>query len=314
MEDRLWQKRLLPHGIHVEQITLLRDWSESRVIRVKGTCRGKPVIRYLKRSHRGHQTESSIYRFAAHHAGFPASGAVFVMLDGVEWLLLDCAEGTLLADISREDASGAYACAARGIARFHTEAAAAGWPLQLPGLTVMKEHVKALPFSVLDNLRRLVAEGEYSGVDLSLLSQVEMAANQLWPGFMKAYRNYPDSVIHGDCHLGNLFLAPEGGICLIDWASAFVAPGLMDLAALLDVTRRMCEHVVPEPEILAAYFSELSQSERAAYGRPERAWAVCRSVRAFLELEWFAGTGDDYGQRAQRELTLLLAYLHLLPG
>jgi len=310
MEDLLWQKRLRPHGIRVKRLSPVRDWSESLVIRVEGTRHGKPVVHYLKRSRRGRESESAIYRFAAHHAGFPASKAAFVMVDGEEWLLLDRAEGTLLADIARADAPDAYVSAARRMARFHMQATAVGWTAQMSGLGALKGRIEALPPTVLEDLRRMVAEGEYSGVNLSLLSLVETASEQWWPGFMKTYRSYPDSLIHGDCHFGNLFLTPEGGICLIDWASASVAPGLMDLATLMDVTQRMRVHIVPEPDVLAAYFGELSQSEREAYGNPERAWAVCRSVRAFLELEWFATTGEDYGQRVQRELTLLHALLH----
>ncbi len=261
----------------VKRLTPLRDWSESRVVRVEGTKRGKPVVYYLKWSRRGREPESAIYRFAAHCAGFPASKAVPVMVDGEEWLLLDRAKGTLLADIARTDAPGAYVTAARRMARFHKQATAAGWTAQLSGLGTLKGRMEALPFSVLEALRRMVAGGEYSGVSPSLLSLVETASTQLWPGFMKAYRSYPDSLIHGDCHFGNLFLTPEGGICLIDWASASIAPGLMDLAALVDVSQRMREHIAPEPDVLAAYFGELSQSERQAYGKPERAWAACRS-------------------------------------
>jgi aminoglycoside phosphotransferase (APT) family kinase protein len=305
MEDLLWQKHLRPYGIRVKRLAPLRDWSESRVIRVEGTRRGKPVVHYLKGSRRGGESESAIYRFAAHHAGFPASNAVFVMVDGEEWLLLDRVEGTLLADIARADAPDAYVSAARRLARFHMQATADGWTAQLSGLGALKGRIEALPSSVLEDLRRMVAEGEYSGVDLSLLSLVETASEQWWPGFVKAYRSYPDSLIHGDCHSGNLFLTPEGGICLIDWASASVAPGLMDLAALVDVSQRMRDPMAPETDVLAAYFGELSQLEREAYGEPDRAWAICRSVRAFLELAWFATTGEDYGPRVQRELILL---------
>ena len=311
MEDLLWQKRLRPHGIRVKRLIPLRDWSESCVVRVEGTLRGKPVVHYLKWSRRCGESESAIYKFAAQHDGFPASKAVFLMVDGEEWLLLDRAEGALLADIARADAPDAYVTAARRMARFHMQATAAGWTAQLSGLGALKGRIESLPPAVLEDLRRMVVEGKYSGVNPSLLLQVETASAQLWPGFIKAYRSYPDSLIHGDCHYGNLFLTPEGGICLIDWASASVAPGLMDLAALVDVSERMRVHIAPEPDVLAAYFGELSPSEREAYGKPERAWAVCRSVRAFLELEWFATTGEDYGQRVQRELTLLHAFLHL---
>ena len=84
----------------------------------------------------------------------------------------------------------------------------------------------------------------------------------------------------------------------------------MDIAALVDVTLRMDDQSFNESDVLSSYLTHLSRSDREAYGNPERAWIVCRSIRAFLELEWFAASGDDYGQRAQRELTLLHGFLH----
>ena len=313
MEDPLWQKRLLTYGIRTKRLISIRDWSESCVIRVEGTKHGKPVVNYLKHSHRNQDSESVIYRFAAHHSDFPAPIVDVMMIDGEEWLFLDNAEGTLLANIAGEDTPAAYVTAARRMARFHMLATEDGWITQMSGLVALKERIETLPASVLKNLHWMVAKGKYIGVNPSLLSLVEIAYEQSWPGFAEEYQSYPDSLIHGDCHFGNLFLTSEGGICLIDWGSASVAPGLMDIAALVDVTQRMGEQNINEPDVLAAYFTGLAQPEREAYGNPERAWIVCRSVRAFLELEWFAATGDDYGQRAQRELTLLYGFLNSQP-
>ena len=311
MEDLNWHKHLLKFSIQVKQLTPIRDWSESRVIRVEGTRCGKPVVNYLKCSPRDRDTESVVYRFADHHASFPAPGAAAMMVEGKEWLLLDRAEGTLLADIARADAQDAYITAARRMARFHMQSTEDGWTTKIPDLETLKERIEVLPTSVLNDLRQMVAKGKYSGINPSFISLVETASAQWWSELIEEFRSYPDSLIHGDCHYGNLFLTPEDGICLIDWGSASIAPGLMDLAALVDVTLRMGEHDIHESDVLTAYFSELSQSEREAYGNPERAWGVCRSIRAFLELEWFATTGEDYGQRIQRELTLLCTFLHL---
>ncbi|MCK5115135.1 MAG: aminoglycoside phosphotransferase family protein [Candidatus Aegiribacteria sp.] len=311
MEDIDWHKHLRAYGIRVKRLIPIRDWSESRVIRVEGTRCGKPAISYLKWFPRGGDTELAVYNFAGQHASFPAPGATAVMVEGKEWLLLDCADGTLLADIARADTPEAYIATARRMARFHMQAIGDGWTSEMSGLGTLKVRIEALSTSVLKDLRRMVSEGKYHGVNLSLLSLVETASAQLWPELTEDFRSYPDSLIHGDCHYGNLFLTPQDGICLIDWGSASLAPGLMDLAALVDVTLRMDEQDIHEPDVLAAYFDELSQSEREAYGNRDRAWDVCRSVRAFLELEWFATTGDDYGQRVQRELTLLRAFFHI---
>lgn len=311
MEELVWQQRLQSHGIQVERLTPLRDWSESRVICLDGRRHGRPVRCYLKSSRRGAERELIIYRFAAGHPGFPAPEATSLIADGEEWLLLDRAKGTLLADIAVAGHSGSYLTAARGMARFHTRSATAGWTARLARLGLLKEQIEVLPSSALESVHRKVAQGIYGGVSSSLLSQVETKSAQLWPGLLENFLCYPDSLIHGDCHYGNLFLTPEGAICLIDWGSAAIAPGLMDLAALVDVSVRMSAPIDPEADVLEAYFAELSQPERDAYGKPERAWAACRSVRAFLELEWFATTEDDYGQRVQRELVLLQALFQL---
>jgi aminoglycoside phosphotransferase (APT) family kinase protein len=314
MEDRGWRKYLRKYGIQVQQLTPVRDWSESRVIRVECTLRGKPAVKYLKLCLSDRDTESAVYRFAGHLPSFPAPGATALMVEGEEWLLLDQAEGKLLADIADiagADALNTYITAARRIARFHRQAVEEGWTSGISDIEILKERVEALPDSVLNDLRESVAKGRYSGVDPSLISLIETASARWWPELAEEFKSYHDSLIHGDCHYGNLFLTPEDGICLIDWGSASVAPGLMDLAALVDVTQRMGEHDIHESDLLDAYLDELSKPEREAYGNPERAWDVCRTVRAFMELEWFASTGDDYGQRVQRELTLLCSFLHI---
>jgi len=307
-----WQKHLQVYGIQVEQLIPIRDWSESRVIRIEGTRYGKPSVSYLKSSAGNRDIESAVYRFAGLHPSFPAPRADILMLEGEEWLLLDRAEGILLADIPSADAPNAYLAAARRIASFHKKADEDGWTAKLSCLDNLKGRIETLPISILKDLHRLMAKGIYTGVNPSTISQVETVFAQYWPELTEDFRRYPESLIHGDCHYGNLFLTPEGGVCLIDWGSASVAPGLMDLAALVDVTQRMGDKEINEQDVLATYFDELSQSEREAYGNPERAWNVCRSVRAFLELEWFSTTGDDYGPRAQRELILLCSYLESL--
>ena len=184
----------------------------------------------------------------------------------------------------------------------------------MSSLGVLKDRIETLPTLVLRDVQLKSDQGEYSRVDPSLLSHVDIAFSQDWPGISAEYGRYPDSLIHGDCHYGNIFLTPEGGICLIDWGSACIAPGLMDLTALVDVSQRMGKHQIHETELLGAYFCELPQPDKQAYGSPDRAWTVCRTVRSLLELEWFATTGEDYGQRVQRELTLLHRFHGLLIG
>ncbi len=48
-----WQVRLQSHGIRPLKLTAVRDWSESRVLRVEGTRGGEPIVCYLKWARRG---------------------------------------------------------------------------------------------------------------------------------------------------------------------------------------------------------------------------------------------------------------------
>lgn len=309
MDDLRWEKILKPLGIKVKSLTGLTDWSESQVVRVDGSTDGIPSVYYLKHCRQGADAEAAVYRFSALHEGFPAPSASFLEIRGEEWLLLRDADGVLLADFVEADAPAAYLAGARRLARFHMKAASSGWIEGFPDLKVISERLETLPGLVLGQTKLLAEQGVYSFDDYTLLRQVTALSELGWPSFFGDFLGYPASVIHGDCHYGNLFLTSRGGISLIDWGSAAVAPGLLDIAALADVSLRMKAPSAPENELLSAYLGELPQQERKAYGDPQRAWTVCRAVRAFLELEWFASTGDDYGSRARRELILLNSFL-----
>ena len=309
MKHLNWQKQLQSHGIEIKRLIPLREWSESRVIRVEGIRCGQPVIYFLKRSNRNIEIESTIYRFATHHAEFPAPKANVMTVDGEVWLLLNQAPGNRLADIREPDTYDAYISAARSLAKFHMQAAASGWPDRLSVLKPLKDRLKTLPAIVLKELRQKLVNGEYTGIDVSLINLVEAATETQWYRITKEFGRYPDSLIHGDCHYGNLFLAQTGEMYLIDWSSASIAPGLMDLTALADVSQRMNAPTPPEPELLNAYLGEHAKSEREKYGNPLRAWMICHSVRNFLELEWFNSTSENYGERIQRELINLKRFL-----
>ena len=292
-------------GIRVAVTEIIRHWHESFVIRIEGFQYGKPVVKYLKRFSDLSDTEPSIYRFAEGTSEFPAPGSTAFVIDEEVWLLLDRASGTLLADVCSEGVFRAYLNAAKGLAEFHGRAALFRWPNEFQNLLVTPESVESLAEVVLRKLEGKTGTGEFSRVDRSLLLDAERTVEKSWPGIARAFTGFPFTLVHGDCHYGNLFLLPGGGVSLIDWASAAVAPGLVDLVALVDVSLRMGVKPPPWADMLRAYLEGLPENQREAFGEPERAWRVCRCYRAFSELQWFISSGQDYGERARRELGVL---------
>lgn len=285
----------------------LKDKALAGVIR--GSHRGlsarTPVVKYLKRFSDLRDTEPSIYRFAEGTPEFPAPGSAELLIDEEVWLVLDRASGTLLADVCGEGLSRAYLDAARGLAEYHSRAALLRWTDEFKDLLVTPESVESLPESVLGDLFRKVDTGEFSGVDRSLLRDAARAVEKSWPEIAGVFNGSPFTLVHGDCHYGNLFLPPGGGVCLIDWASAAVAPGLVDLVALVDVSLRMGVRPPPWTDMLFAYLEGFPGDPMIACSLPEKTWKVFRCYRAFSELEWFISSGEDYGARARRELGIL---------
>ncbi|MHB0887047.1 MAG: phosphotransferase [Bacillota bacterium] len=225
-----------------------------------------------------------------------------------EWLVLEKAEGERLADLR---GPGHYLTAARALASFHTRAA--GWLADsAPPSRALQNAVEdltvtlpGLASSALTATRRRTADGTSAGADLSLLGQVEELTHHRLPDLIPDVQRFPIALIHGDCHSGNLFLTGDGRLSLIDWSSAGLGPGLLDLAALLDVAERTGDPSDPPGEVRRAYFEALPPIWRAAYGDPERAWDLMGVVRALLELRWFAATGEDFAERVHRELRIV---------
>lgn len=302
-----WQK--LIHGLFPEvtvtSATELRDWSASRVVRLSATRRdGTPLTLFAKLDRAGDR-EARVYRAAAHLSGFPAPAARFATApDGARWLITRQARGIRLHELPPAD----WVVACRSLATIHERAAAEGWAALIGNLPALAENLIGLPASVLAATEECVRTGQYSGVDCELLSAARQRLGAAWGEVAAAVMSYPQTLLHGDSHSGNVFLSPGGSIELIDWSSAQIGPGLLDLIALFDTAARMGEDC-PVTAAMEAYRSGLSAETLRQYCDFGRAFDMLRLVRALSELQWFAASGDDYGARANRELRQILASL-----
>lgn len=312
MNEQDWGRRLMAvcgSPLIVTAVTELRDWSESRVVRLTAraadatSAAAGESVWYAKLARTGAQAELAIYSALATSPGFPAPVGRLLCGEDEPWLIIRQARGQQLADAGPAD----WTAAAAALAAFHERAAAGEWPTpaELPRLV---EGLATLPERALAVSRRHIIDGLYTGINLAAIDRTVSYLLDRWPELAAEIAGYPQALSHGDCHSGNVFVS-EDGIELIDWGAAQCGPGMLDLVALLDVAARMNEGIADPAVVSGAYWQALSEQTRRAYGDRRRALNLLSLVRAMQELLWFADTGEDYGERALRELDIIRAGL-----
>lgn len=303
-EKLLWQEQIaawLKQAVTIEDVFELRDWPESKVLRFTGAVADEQRTFYAKQSRTGMEQELAVFPLVESDKDFPAPRGKLILLAGEEWLLMEDARGIMLAHSSDPKH---YLLAVRALARFHELGCTREWRAQLQKLVDLRERLPVIADSVLGRVDERVQSDIFMGVDLELLDSVRRKLASSWCEVQARLNSYPVSLVHGDCHGGNVFLANEK-ICLIDWGSMTLGPGLLDLVGLIDVAIRMGDQIGNWHELLTAYWSELLPNTRQAYGDMDEAFQMLRVCRALLELEWFVRSGEDYGSRANRELKIV---------
>ena len=197
----------------------IRNWSESRVIRIEAMVKGCRKEYYAKWSRTGQAAEVASAKLARLVANFPAPAGAVVAVGGQEWLIQREVSGTPL---YRVYDPGAYCVAARELAQFHVRAQQDSWHTGFGTLPRLMEVISDLKDTVFRQIMANAEQGTFTGVDLELLAEAERVLREKWPTLVARLHLYPYTLTHGDCHSGNLFLTPDG-LCLIDWASPMIA-------------------------------------------------------------------------------------------
>ncbi len=279
----------------------LRNWSQSRVLRISIVAGGTQRVIYAKQARAEHAREATIYQLAAHVEGFPAPRAFSTVMDGEDWLLIEQAAGEQL---SRCGQISRYHDAIKGLAAFHQQSLDEHWLDRLIDLDHLVQQVDGLAGTAIATAQARAAAGVFTALDHPLATRVQDQLAKRWPVIHDELARYPQSLIHGDCHSGNIFIQ-DARIQFVDWGTAAVAPGLVDLVGLLDVAARMKDEIGSHEALKELYWVQLSAEARQRYGNLARAYQVLRIVRSLFELDWFSRTYDDYGGRANRELAII---------
>ncbi|SFL90692.1 Phosphotransferase enzyme family protein [Gracilibacillus orientalis] len=104
---------------------------------------------------------------------------------------------------------------------------------------------------IIDDLKYISQQSEYidTGQDVVL----EKALNVLPYQVGQLYENFPITLTHNDYHAKNI-IKNNGGIAVIDWASAYLSPHLGDLYCLISSAK---DYDITPTDLIYAYWEEI---------------------------------------------------------
>ena len=209
-------------------------------------------------------------------------------VSGETWLFLE-----YLADAVRLDESSepweSVARATQWAARFHEE--------QAKRLDNPTPELRVYDEAYYLRWPRRVA-GFASGDDLAWLRRV----CEIFEGHVEAMTRSAQTVIHGEFTVHNV-LCTDSSICPVDWESAAIAPGVIDLASMTEGwPAELAERCVSE------YKSTLSPNET-----PSEFASLLDVARVYWSLRWLGHKSDvipsEKGQRRLQRLHEMVARL-----
>ena len=207
-------------GSSITQRVTLHEWPLSCVQRIETV----DEQRWIYKTQSGPSVEAQFYAQA--RSNLLVTARTIYQQDGDVILLLEPIDAPLMEDLN---------LSAESVLQLGSELQGAIAAIQgnIPVLFDVSSPDKwrSMVTATLDQLRTLVAGGQFQQVTLDMLAALQQRALS---GAVLAVTQQPQGLVHGDLTGDNLFILPDGGYRLIDWARPFWGSAAVDLAALLE--------------------------------------------------------------------------------
>ena len=304
-----------------DSVEVLRDGFPSYVIRVQTAAfPGQPTVIVKACPDASREPDVLLH---LHRAGLPVPAVLDIREgDGFRVVILEDVGRDAL---HRHPDEGSYLRAAEEIARIHRRFELPGsdaGPIDASGLADILPRYDASAWALVvragtaGTLRRL-EDGTYQGFSQrdveALPATLRTLEGETLAMLGEPVRVLPlaPTLVHGDYHDGNVLIRPSqreesGQFVIVDWDSARWDSGFFDLVSLCDVADRMGTCHVDPAQIMEAYLRErCAGGSRPSRQAAETEWHRCCILRAWDELRWFSETGEDFGDRVQREIEII---------
>jgi hypothetical protein len=150
-------------------------------------------------------------------------------------------------------------------------------------------------------IQHLIDRSEYKQ---GLLARLGRSFDELWASLWKAQAildSQPATVLHGDCHLGNTYLLPGGGVGLLDWQLVNRGRWSHDVTYILMTALDTADRRAHDRALLAHYLDELRVRGVRDVPAMEDAWLLYRqtAIWGFL-VGWMLCPVENYGEEVLR--------------
>eukprot|EP01062_Namystynia_karyoxenos_P009033 TRINITY_DN13192_c0_g1_i3.p4 TRINITY_DN13192_c0_g1~~TRINITY_DN13192_c0_g1_i3.p4 ORF type:complete len:190 (+),score=66.86 TRINITY_DN13192_c0_g1_i3:847-1416(+) len=145
-----------------------------------------------------------------------------------------------------------------------------------------------------------------------LLSPLGVGPEQLWAGVQEAERvlgRPPVTLCHGDTHVQNTYVLPDGAVGLLDWQLTLRASWARDVSYILATALAPAQRRAHERELLREYLDLITAKGIRSAPSLESAWELHRRAVAWgLVIGWLLCPPSNYGVRIlSANLTRLVA-------
>jgi hypothetical protein len=146
----------------------------------------------------------------------------------------------------------------------------------------------------------VAAELEANAMKRQLVADLGMTADRLWVGMCAVQRHQarlPQTILHGDCHIGNTYLLPQGSAGLLDWQLTVRGAWAHDVNYLIITALSTEERRMHERELLRDYCEALRRCGVSNPPRSEEAWREYRRAVVWsFYLGWLTTPIANYGE------------------
>lgn len=202
--------------------------------------------------------------------------------------------GVILNDATRPLSVDAVAKGLRGLARLHS----GFWRFNgntHPGLDWVRPWKATLTFQL--TLRKACRSGianHRGSLPAELARLGAKGMEQWWTRYIKTVRRGPMTLLHGDAHVGNTYLVPDGDLGFLDWACVRRGNWAFDVGYFIVSSLDVADRRVHEADLVEEYRQAL---DVPADDKPttEQAWLRYRTTPPYGLAVWVAtGSSVNY--------------------